>query len=107
MPRRASLDEGLLCVYVAGPRSRAGVLLLAQRAVAGRLEQARDLERFTARELVVEPSRPWVQVAQDGEAVVMRSPLRYRVRRRALRVRLFPEDSLWARGPRPRGLSRN
>ncbi|MGI5862582.1 MAG: diacylglycerol/lipid kinase family protein [Myxococcales bacterium] len=86
MPRRASLEEGLLYVYVAGHHSRAGILLLAQRALAGRLEQARDLELFTVCEVMVEPSRPWVQVALDGEAVAMKSPLRYRIRPQALRV---------------------
>lgn len=85
-PRRAALDEGLLYVYVAGRRSRWGTVLLAQRTLMGRLEQARDLDLLAVSALRLELEEPRVGVALDGEAWQLETPLVYRILPGALRV---------------------
>jgi diacylglycerol kinase family enzyme len=84
--RRSRLDDGALCLYIAHRHSRLALLYLAVRAFLGRLEPDRD---FTLRRLdTVEVSsrRHRLPVALDGEVLIMETPLRYRIRPRALRV---------------------
>ncbi|MFS8063198.1 MAG: diacylglycerol/lipid kinase family protein [Luteimonas sp.] len=83
---RPRLDEGVLSVYVLRPQSLLGFLRLALRALLGRVSPDEDFEAFTARELLVESSRAQVEVALDGEVASFATPLRYRVRARALQV---------------------
>jgi diacylglycerol kinase family enzyme len=90
--RRAALDEGLLWVYVARNASRLGVLRLAARTVLGRLEQAEDFESVAATELELRTYGVHLRVAVDGELIPMTSPLRCRVRPRALRVVAGPSS---------------
>jgi diacylglycerol kinase family enzyme len=52
----------------------------------GRLRQDRDFEALAVREVEVATHRRMLRVALDGELYRMESPLRYRVRPRALRV---------------------
>jgi diacylglycerol kinase family enzyme len=80
---RECIDAGDFAVYL--PKPRLGVRLLA-----GKTEENRDFEMVCARELrlEIEPSR--VPVSFDGEVRIMESPLRYRLRVGALRVRVPP-----------------
>jgi diacylglycerol kinase family enzyme len=81
------LDAGQLCLYVLNHRSPWGLLNMALRAAAGRLDQARDfamLRGLGEVEIASRASR--LPVALDGEVAVLRPPLRYRSRPRALRV---------------------
>ena len=85
--KRPVLDTGKLCLYVLNHRSPWGLLNMALRAAAGRLDQARDfamLRGLGEVEIVSRASR--LPVALDGEVAVLRPPLRYRSRPRALRV---------------------
>jgi diacylglycerol kinase family enzyme len=91
---RPALDRGELSLYVARNARRWGIVRIALRALVGRLRQDRDFEALTVPELEVATHRRTVRVALDGEVYRMESPLRYRIRRRALRV-LAPE------APRP------
>jgi len=85
--RRSHLDQGELFLYVARDRSRFGFVALAVRALLGRLHPEKDF---------VSAGLPWVEVATswrrtlrvalDGEVRRLPTPLRYRVRPRALRV---------------------
>jgi diacylglycerol kinase family enzyme len=84
--RREVLDEGLLWVYVARNVSRFGIARLAARMVLGRLEQAEDFEALATTELEVRTYRRHLRLAVDGEVIPMVSPLRCRVRPRALPV---------------------
>ncbi|WP_079177948.1 diacylglycerol/lipid kinase family protein [Streptomyces mangrovisoli] len=80
--RRARLNSGrlgLLAVKVDSGLEAAELLLDPQ---------PRGLAVETAREVVVEGDEPELDVGLDGEAVVMRSPVRCRIARRALRVRV-------------------
>jgi diacylglycerol kinase family enzyme len=83
---RPRLDEGVLSVYVLRPQTLFGFLRLALRALLGRVSPDEDFEAFTAGELRVESSRARVEVALDGEVASFDTPLRYRVRPRALQV---------------------
>lgn len=83
---RPRLDEGVLSLYVLRPQTFLGFLRIALRAVLGRVSSSEDFESFTATELQVESSRAQVGVALDGEVAQMDTPLRYRIRPRALQV---------------------
>jgi diacylglycerol kinase family enzyme len=83
---RGCLWAGKLSLYVTQRTGRFGLLLLALRAVAGRLRQARDFDMVTARSVVVRTPHKRVRVATDGEVSLMETPLYYRVRPGALRV---------------------
>ncbi|MDB5902672.1 MAG: sphingosine kinase [Betaproteobacteria bacterium] len=84
--KRERLDAGRLSVYVSHRRGRGGLVILALRALFGRLQQAKDFHALTAQSMVIETRRPRLHVATDGEVNMMESPLEYRVRPRALRV---------------------
>jgi diacylglycerol kinase family enzyme len=82
---RDRLDRGRLFAYLA-PRVRGRDLpKLLARALIGREDGT--LESFGAVALQVDtPGRRRLRVAQDGEVVMMSTPLHYRVRAGALRV---------------------
>ena len=83
---RVRLDGGILSVYVTQRCGRAGLFLLALRALVGRLRQAKDLDALTCQTMTVETRPRRLRVANDGEVVMMDTPLRYRVRPGALNV---------------------
>jgi diacylglycerol kinase family enzyme len=85
---RPRLDEGVLSVYVLRPQTLFGFLRLALRALLGRVSPDEDFEAFIGRELLVESSRAQIEVALDGEVASFATPLRYRVRPRALQVQV-------------------
>jgi diacylglycerol kinase family enzyme len=85
--RRARLDGGELLLYVARDRSRVGFAALAVRALLGRLDPEKDF--VSAGLPCVEVATSWrrsLRVTLDGEVRRLSTPLRYRVRPRALRV---------------------
>lgn len=84
--RRASLDDGLLSVYVLHPRTAAGLLWLAFRTLLFGTSRARDLDVFATRELEVHATAPRLRLARDGEVGELDTPIRFEVRPRALRV---------------------
>ncbi len=90
--RRPSLDDGALWVYIANGHSRLALLRLAVRALIGRLEPARDFTLTRLETLEVSSRRHRLRVSRDGESLIMETPLRYRVRPRALRV-IVPEPT--------------
>ena len=83
---RACLNAGQLSVYSVKRERRWALLRLALRALFGRLRQSKDFEAFCAPELRIESGHRRMQVAIDGEVMVMDTPLLYRVRPGALRV---------------------
>lgn len=90
--RRAALDEGMLWAYLARSAGSGGVLRLALRALAGRIEEAPEFESLCAPSLRVEDrrrTRP-LPVAVDGELVQVKPPLLLRSRPRCLRVLVPP-----------------
>lgn len=85
---RKGLQDGKLSLYVTQRTGRFGLLLLALRALLRRLRQARDFDRVAATSVVIRTRHHRMRVATDGEVVMMKTPLEYRIRPGALKVRL-------------------
>jgi diacylglycerol kinase family enzyme len=83
---RERLDQGRLSIYMSQRRSRSRLLMLAFRALFGRLHQAKDFEALTAQSVTIETPHRRLHVATDGEVNLFDTPLEYVVRPRALRV---------------------
>lgn len=84
--QRARVDGAKLSVYVSHRRGRGGLLMLALRALFGRLHQATDFQALTAQTLEIDTRHARLHVATDGEVSVMDTPLEYRIRPGHLRV---------------------
>jgi diacylglycerol kinase family enzyme len=83
---RERLDEGLLHAYVIEAVGRARLVELLARAAADRLQGAHGWTEWTASRFRVDSRRERVRAALDGEPVVLRPPLDFEVKARALRV---------------------
>lgn len=83
---RPRLDEGTLCTYVTRAHRVAPLLRLAWRTMTAGIDAAEQLETRDAPELTVTLQETDPAIATDGEVFQVRSPLRFRVRPRALRV---------------------
>ncbi len=84
--RRASLDAGVLGVYASRHRGRLAALRLLGSLVAARFQRDSDIACGTCRSLDVDMDVATALVANDGELHALETPLRYRIRSRALRV---------------------
>jgi YegS/Rv2252/BmrU family lipid kinase len=89
---RDRLDRGVLCIYITHRTGRWRLISLALRAVFGRLREDKDFLALCSDEVKIETPHKRLRVAFDGEIEVMETPLRYRVRRRALRV-IVPKEA--------------
>jgi YegS/Rv2252/BmrU family lipid kinase len=87
--KRARLDQGCLSLYVSQRPGRLGLVRLALRALFSRLDQARDFDVLSAREIAVKTRRRHLHVATDGEVTVMSTPLQYRILPAALKVNVL------------------
>ena len=90
MFRRPRLDGGILAVY--RPRGF-GLLWTARMLAAMALGRWRDTERLEITHLpslTIRSRRDHLRVANDGEMLILSTPLEYRVRPRALRVLSVP-----------------
>jgi diacylglycerol kinase family enzyme len=65
---------------------------LALRAVMGRLRNDKDFLELRSNEVTIHTRHKRLRVAFDGEIEVMKPPLSYQVRSRALRV-IVPKDT--------------
>lgn len=92
---RTKLDEGRLSVFLAPECGRFEILLLPFRALAKRLGAGAPFAAFSTDAVSVDVPYPRVSVALDGEVAMMRSPLVYRVRKRALTI-LAPSPAVAA-----------
>lgn len=84
--RRAALDGGRLCLYLARHEGRLALVRLAWRALTARLDFSRDLVTLVSSDIRITSHRKRMLVAYDGEIRFFRLPLRYRSRPGALRV---------------------
>ena len=84
--QRASLDGGLLALYVPRALDRRNLLMLALRAFASRGTRDPDLEAITAKAITVRSRRRSMHVSLDGEVVRLRTPLHYTIVPGALQV---------------------
>ncbi|MBI5164110.1 MAG: sphingosine kinase [Magnetospirillum sp.] len=83
---RRALDEGLLVVHVAKCATRLGLLRLAFSALVDGWKAGRHMDVHVANEVRVTSRKRRVMVSLDGEVTVLRSPLVFRLRPKALRV---------------------
>jgi YegS/Rv2252/BmrU family lipid kinase len=88
---RDRLDRGVLSIYITHRTGRLRLISLALRAVLGRLRNDKDFLALSSNEVKIETHHKRLRVAFDGEIEVMETPLRYRVRKRALRV-IVPKE---------------
>ncbi len=90
---RERLDAGQLWVCSAPDAGRSQLVAMAVRALFGKARPV-DLKVLEASELWVQTRRQRsVKVANDGELIVMQSPLHYLIRPKALRV-FVPDGEL-------------
>ena len=83
---RSSLQDGRLSLYFAHRTGRLGLVMLALRALFGRLKQAKDFEMLSATTLKIESRHRQLRVSTDGEVNLMETPLNYRIKPKSLRV---------------------
>lgn len=83
---RDQLDKGVLSIYITHRTSRLKLITLAVRAVMGRLRDDKDFLALSSNEAKIETAHKRLRVAFDGEVEVMKPPLQYRIRARALPV---------------------
>jgi diacylglycerol kinase family enzyme len=88
---RQSLRDGVLAIYIVKGEARRHLLRLVWRILRGRASDG-ELEVLTTRAATIEPgpADAPVEVVVDGEVIRLQSPLEYRIRPRALRVRVPP-----------------
>src|SRR5688572_23241483 len=84
--RRPSLEEGKLSLYFLHREGRIGLIILLWKTVTGRLKQWKDFEAVATEHVTIRSRRRRLSVAFDGETDVMRPPLEYRIRPKALKV---------------------
>ena len=84
--KREALDEGELCLYAVRARSRAHLFWAGLRGVIGKLDQQRDFVTFCTDEAEISSDRDRLTVSADGETFSLETPLRYRIRPKALRL---------------------
>jgi diacylglycerol kinase family enzyme len=83
---RPVLDAGRLQLCIAPDADRLRMARIVLTAVAGRLGSVDGFEAVTAAELTIATRARRLGVSLDGELATLESPLRYRIRPRALRV---------------------
>jgi diacylglycerol kinase family enzyme len=88
LPGRHCIEADKFAVYVPRPLSPPGIVRLGFRMLGRRAEESRDFETFCARDVSFEIKPTKVPVSLDGEVEIMQSPLHYRLRIGALRIRL-------------------
>jgi diacylglycerol kinase family enzyme len=88
---RTSLDDGVLQVSALRARTGAALGGLAARLAARRASQGSDWAQWTSTALRVDTAQAELAAGIDGESVVLRPPLEFRVLPRALRV-LLPRE---------------
>lgn len=92
-PRLASLDSGRLGVYISRHEGRLGLFRLLGELLAGRWDRDPDIIRKAVPSFTVRISGEGpVEIMNDGEFLLLKSPLEYRIRPRALRI-IVPEAS--------------
>ena len=84
--RRPSLEEGKLSLYFLHRQGRAGLIMLLWKTITGGLKQWKDFEAVETDHVTIRARRRRIRVAFDGETDLMRPPLEYRIRPKALKV---------------------
>ena len=91
--KRASLEDGKLCVLVLRKKGRWGLFAAVVRALVGRTRDDDMIRLDAVEQLRIESHRSHLTVAIDGETERLEPPLTYRIRKAALRVMAPPFDA--------------
>ena len=83
---RSSLGAGVLQLCMAPDADRLRLMQMVLAAMVGRLGRIAGFESVLTPELTMTASSPRLGVSLDGELTVLEPPLRYAIRRQALRV---------------------
>jgi diacylglycerol kinase family enzyme len=84
--KRDRLEGGELSIHIAKVESRRGFLLLVLRGMLGKLSTSRDLKTLKGRFAEITCGTSRLPVALDGEVEILTPPLRFVIRRQALKV---------------------
>jgi diacylglycerol kinase family enzyme len=85
-PRRLSLRDGTLCLYIPRATGRLALMLFSLRALFGSSHEDRALDMFLTDAFTIDSRHRHLRVSLDGETQVMQTPLEYRTWPGALRV---------------------
>lgn len=83
---RSSLDRGILAAYVFSRLKLIDVLRIGLPAMIGRWTGDDAIDEFEMTQLSIDCHRPAMRVMNDGEALLLETPLEFRVRPAALIV---------------------
>ncbi|MFE1600283.1 diacylglycerol/lipid kinase family protein [Methylobacterium sp. ID0610] len=89
---RSGVDRGRFTLYVIAALSAQGLLRLGLGFAVGRWRQLPDLDRTETTQATLAVPRRRVRVMNDGEVILLKPPLTYRIRPAALRVLVPRED---------------
>lgn len=96
-PKRTSLTEGALCLYIPRATTRMGLVWFSMRALFGNPTPGTDFDKFMATEFTINSRRRKGRVSIDGEVTVLKLPLEYAIKPGALRLMVpafSPADAL-------------
>lgn len=85
-PKRVSLDDGKLSLYLPHRGGRLKLIWFSLRALIGNSRRVSSFEVLLSEQFTIESRHKGLRVSIDGEVMVMRTPLQYRCRAKALRV---------------------
>jgi diacylglycerol kinase family enzyme len=85
---REWVEANKFAVYLPKPLRSFGIVRLGFRMLTRQARENRDFDALCGRELLLEIEPAMVPVSLDGEVEMMRTPLRYQLRRNALKVRV-------------------
>lgn len=83
---RDRLDGGRLSLHIARTQGRGAMVLLVVRTLLGWLDSAKDMQSLAVPTVAIRSRRTRLLVSFDGEIAMVRTPLNYRIRTRALDV---------------------
>ena len=86
MGKRKSMQDGILSLYILHPKKAPGLFWLGIRSLLSVGSHAQDFDDFQVTDFRIESQNAYIEVATDGEVMHMQSPIRYRIRPRALHV---------------------
>jgi diacylglycerol kinase family enzyme len=90
---RKQLDAGTLTLYVLRHLTVLDVVRLSAEMIAGRWQEDDALSIETVRSVTINAKKPTVSAMIDGEVQLLETPLRFRIRPRALSVLAVPSST--------------
>ena len=87
LPGRTAFDEAIMSVYIARATTRWEVVKLSYATLLGRLKDVREFEALDiGKKFTVYTRRKHMRVSHDGELSKMKTPLKYELHPKSLRV---------------------